>query len=116
VPGQPKSCAHHANACKHSKLQLHRELALERSREITKGMVRIAGPLLVRIIRYSPRVYDDDNYVSGCKQLRDAIVRMLGRKGDSISDEIRFEYGQQKSQDQETVIEIYRETEEEEWL
>jgi len=41
---------------------------------------------------------------------------MLGRKGDSISDEIRFEYGQQKSQDQETVIEIYRETEEEEWL
>ena len=86
---------------------------LERPAESPPGMVNLSGPLRVRIIRRyakGERPYDDDNLSGGCKELRDAIAAMLGRRGDSAQDELAFEYEQRpsKSGQAETIIEIYR--------
>jgi hypothetical protein len=85
-------------------------MALGKTGQTEKGMVDLAGPLLVRIRR---QVYrgglDDDNMQGGCKQLRDAIAAMLGRAGDSERDGLRFDYQQEKAEkgQNQTVVEIY---------
>lgn len=48
--------------------------------------------VIVTLIGHVSRVQDDDNFVRGCKPLRDAIARSLGI--DDGSSRIRFEYGQ----------------------
>jgi len=64
-------------------------------------------PLLVRICRQNYRQLDDDNFIGGCKELRDAITTMLGRKGDSEKDGLFWEY-EQKIGEPKTIIEIYK--------
>ena len=63
--------------------------------------------LCITIERHSPRLLDDDNFIGGCKQLRDAIAEVLGRKGDSEADGLKFEYLQVRSKIKKTVIKIY---------
>ena len=70
------------------------------------GMVNIAGSVLVRITRVGKRRLDSDNMSGGCKELRDSIAAMLGRKGDSEKDGMSWEYCQEKGEP-ETRIEIY---------
>lgn len=55
-----------------------------------------APKLRVTITRRSPRPLDDDNLVGGCKQLRDAIAELLGRKGDAEKDGLVWEYRQER--------------------
>ena len=69
------------------------------------SLVNLTGEVIVRITRVSPRRLDDDNLSGGCKQLRDAIASLLGRKGDSEKDGLRWIYEQEKGK-AETIIEI----------
>lgn len=64
-----------------------------------------APRLHITITRRSPRPLDDDNLVGGCKQLRDAIAELLGRKGDAEKDGLVWEYRQEKGEKM-TVITI----------
>ena len=64
-----------------------------------------AARLHITITRRSPRPLDDDNLVGGCKQLRDAIAEMLGRRGDAEKDGLEWEYRQEKGEKM-TVITI----------
>lgn len=64
-----------------------------------------AARLRVTITRRSPRPLDDDNLVGGCKQLRDAIAELLGRKGDAEKDGLVWEYRQERGEKM-TVITI----------
>ena len=75
------------------------EIALEETLQDFTGR-----NLCVTIERHSPRLLDDDNFIGGCKQLRDAIAEVLGRKGDSEADGLKFEYLQVKSKIKKTVI------------
>lgn len=67
--------------------------------EAAPGMVHIDCPLLVRIVRkYDARLakrYDDDNFIAGCKPLRDAIAAALSRDGDSEENGLWWEYRQE---------------------
>ena len=73
-----------------------------------QGLVHIAGPLRVRIIRFSKgRIKDHDNLLGGSKSLRDAITDLLGRTDDSEEAGFIWEYEQEKGETQ-TVIEIWR--------
>ena len=98
------------DASRGTKQKRTKQTPLGRTGEDQKGMVNIAGQVLVRIIRlYSgrSRCYDDDNLIGGAKQLRDSIASMLGLKGDSEEDGIEFIYSQARSRETETIIEIY---------
>lgn len=64
-----------------------------------------APRLRVAITRRSQRPLDDDNFVGGCKQLRDAIAELLGRKGDAEKDGLEWEYRQEKGEKM-TIITI----------
>ena len=64
-----------------------------------------APRLRVAITRRSPRPLDDDNLIGGCKQLRDAIAELLGRRGDAEKDGLEWEYRQEKGEKM-TVITI----------
>lgn len=64
-----------------------------------------AARLRVTITRRAPRPLDDDNLVGGCKQLRDAIAELLGRKGDAEKDGLVWEYRQERGEKM-TVITI----------
>jgi hypothetical protein len=64
-----------------------------------------APRLRVTITRRSQRPLDDDNFVGGCKQLRDAIAELLGRKGDAEKDGLVWEYRQEKGEKM-TIITI----------
>ena len=64
-----------------------------------------APRLRVTITRRAPRELDGDNLVGGCKQLRDSIAELLGRKGDAEKDGIVWEYRQEKGEKM-TVITI----------
>ena len=79
--------------------------------ETPEGMVDIAGPLLIRIIRryasHMAKRYDDDNFIAGCKPLRDAIAAALSRRGDSEKDGLWWEY-QQEIGEPEIRIEIFK--------
>ena len=61
--------------------------------------------LRVTITRRSQRPLDDDNFIGGCKQLRDAIAELLGRKGDAEKDGLEWEYRQERGA-AATIIEI----------
>lgn len=71
--------------------------ALELPTQLAPLLEGFAGRVLVRIERHSSRELDSDNFIAGCKELRDAIAEALGRSGDSEKDEIEFEYAQIKS-------------------
>lgn len=64
-----------------------------------------AARLRVTITRRAPRELDGDNLVGGCKQLRDAIAELLGRKGDAEKDGLEWEYRQERGA-AATIIEI----------
>ncbi len=51
--------------------------------------------LAVRIVSFSRRVKDDDNFAGGCKHLRDAIADSIGI--DDGDKRIKFEYQQIES-------------------
>lgn len=56
------------------------------------------------------RFYDDDNLSGGSKKLRDIIAAIFGKKSDSATAGIVFEYLQERDRSlskPETVIEIY---------
>lgn len=76
-----------------------------------KGVVDIAGPLLVRVTRRvgcNSEYYDHENLVGGAKRVQDAIAAFLSRKGDSEKDGLWWEYRQVQSEESEIVIEIFR--------
>lgn len=64
-----------------------------------------APRLHITITRRAPRQLDGDNLVGGCKQLRDAIAELLGRKGDAERDGLEWEYRQEKGEKM-TIITI----------
>jgi hypothetical protein len=64
-----------------------------------------APRLHITITRRAPRQLDGDNFVGGCKQLRDAIAELLGRKGDAERDGLEWEYRQEKGEKM-TIITI----------
>ncbi len=47
----------------------------------------------VSIVSFRRRLLDSDNYVSGCKQLRDAVAEILGYD-DAEGSGLEFEYEQ----------------------
>jgi hypothetical protein len=57
-----------------------------------------APRLRVTITRRAPRELDGDNFIGGCKQLRDAIAELLGRKGDAEKDGLVWEYRQERGE------------------
>jgi hypothetical protein len=79
--------------------------ALVRKAPPQTSLVNIPGKVLVRITRVSPRRLDDDNLSGGCKELRDAIAALLGRKDDSENSGLEFRYAQEIGTP-ETKIEI----------
>lgn len=88
--------------------QRNRRRALGGKRPFAQGMVDIDCPLIIRIVRvHAGNGYDDDNFIGGCKQLRDAIAAALSRKGDSAKDGLRWEYGHEIGDEPEVRIEIY---------
>jgi len=93
---------------RYSKPKRNRQGALDREISFAQGMVDITGPLIIRITRiYQGKEYDDDNFIGGCKQLRDAIAAALSRKGDSEKDGLRWEYIQ-KVGEPEIKIEVFK--------
>ena len=76
-----------------------------------KGMVGIAGKVHVVITRHGKRKLDYDNFVGGCKGIRDGIAEdLLGLKGDSEKDGITFEYAPQvvTKETTDTLVEIFK--------
>ena len=57
-----------------------------------------APRLHITITRRAPRQLDGDNFVGGCKQLRDAIAELLRRQGDAERDGLEWEYRQEKGE------------------
>jgi len=91
-----------------SQCQHHEQVASSTKRNPFPQLVQLDCSLLVRITRrYAGREYDDDNLISGCKELRDAIALAFGRKGDSRKDGFEWEYRQEKWPQDETIIEVY---------
>lgn len=95
-----------------AKSQRDRRDPPKKTKRVIRPLVHIDGPLLCRITRRVPhsKRLDDDNLSGGAKQLRDAIATSLGRKGDSEKDGLFWEYCQEKADKHETVIEIFRNT------
>lgn len=52
---------------------------------------------LTRLIGHRERAYDDDNFIGGCKPIRDALVDMGYILGDDATKAI-FVYAQEKSE------------------
>lgn len=99
----------------HSKPKRNRRNTLVGKAPHQKGVVDIAGPLLVRITRVVGRGsewYDRQNLVGGAKRVQDAIAAFLSRKGDSEKDGLWWEYRQvpaaSTAQETEIVIEIFQ--------
>ena len=53
-------------------------------------------PVIVQLVRISPRMLDGDNLVGSVKACRDSIARWLGSKDDRQYKEIRWVYGWKK--------------------
>lgn len=83
--------------------------ALELPESLAPVLEGFTGPLAIWIERHGPRELDGDNFISGCKELRDSIAEILGRKGDSESDGLTFKYSQKKNMCQKMIISVYRE-------
>jgi hypothetical protein len=76
-------------------------------KERRKGMVRGAPRILVSLCGCGPRLLDSDNFIGGCKPLRDAIARWIGL--DDNDSNIRWEYAQcQTSGRNGTIVRIER--------
>ena len=91
-----------------SKSKRRQQNALEHEGPDAPRMVNIDCSVLVRITRLVPykKPLDDDNFIGGCKELRDAIAEALGRSGDSETDGMHWEYVQEIGPT-ETRIEIF---------
>jgi hypothetical protein len=65
--------------------------------------------LTIKLIRvYSTqfeRLYDDDNYIGGCKHLRDGIAEGLGFASDNNS-RLTWDYDQQKTKEMLNRLEV----------
>ena len=90
-----------------AKPQRCKQDALGEKSAFAETIQEFTGRLHITIERHSPRILDDDNFIGGCKQLRDAIAELLCKKGDSTSDGLEFEYLQVKSKVKKTVVKIY---------
>lgn len=88
------------------KFERSKRNALDRENAFKATISGMAGRFRVTIERHSPRTLDDDNFTGGCKQLRDAIAELLGKKGDSATDGLEFQYVQVKSSIKKTVVRI----------
>lgn len=82
----------------------HQPSALELPSSVAPLLAGFTGRVVVGIERHARRELDYDNFIAGCKELRDSIAEALGRCGDSEQDDIAFEYGQVKSNDEKMVI------------
>ena len=80
--------------------------ALDAKSEIAEALSGSAGRFRVTIERHGPRTLDSDNFWGGCKQLRDAVAELLGKRGDSDADGLEFRYVQVKSKVKKTVVKI----------
>lgn len=89
-----------------TKSQRRKQDALGEKSAFAQTIQEFTGRLHITIERHSPRILDDDNFIGGCKQLRDAIAELLGKKGDSTSDGLEFEYLQVRSKVKKTVVKI----------
>jgi len=98
----------------HTKPERTRQNALGKKALNRKVLVDPHCTLRVRITRHISgrgRLYDDDNYINGCKALRDAIAAAFGRKGDSEADGFEWEYHQVKDAEQgkaEVEVQVFR--------
>jgi hypothetical protein len=81
---------------------------LDNQGAITEALQGYAGNLVIVIERHGQKMLDDDNFIAGCKQLRDAIAEACGRSGDSEKDGLKFEYLQVKAKHNQMVIKIYK--------
>ena len=67
------------------------------SKETDKGLLANSNiPCTITIERGSARTLDGDNFIAGCKGLRDSITRLFQRKGDSEKDGMYWQYNQNK--------------------
>ena len=89
-----------------TKSKCREQKALDMENESAPRMVNITGSVLIRITRIGKMELDGDNMSGGCKELRDAIASSLGRKGDSASNGMFWEYKQKKGEP-ETIVEIF---------
>lgn len=89
-----------------TKPQRRKQDALGEKSAFAQTIQEFTGRLHITIERHGPRILDDDNFIGGCKQLRDVIAELLGKKGDSTSDGLEFEYLQVKSKVKKTVVKI----------
>lgn len=90
-----------------AKPERRKQDALGEKSAFAQTIQEFTGRLHITIERHSPRILDDDNFIGGCKQFRDAIAELLCKKGDSTSDGLEFEYLQVKSKVKKTVVKIY---------
>jgi len=88
--------------------------ALDKKSQIEEALSGLAGRFRITIERHAPRTLDSDNFWGGCKQLRDAIAELLGKKGDSEADGLEFRYVQIHSKIRKTVLKIQQITKESE--
>lgn len=95
--------------CGYSKPKRNRCNALVGEAPHKKGVVDIAGPLLIRITRViasDSERYDRENLTGGAKRIQDAIAAFLSRPGDSEKDGLWWEYRQEIGEP-EIRIEIF---------
>lgn len=68
-------------------------------------------PVLIKITRFSPRLFDSDNFISSCKFLRDelcGLIRPEKARGHADGDGlIKIEYAQEKSKATSVRIQIF---------
>ena len=100
---RPDSCA---TRTPDTKPERRKQDALGEKSAFAQTIQEFTGRLHITIERHSPRILDDDNFIGGCKQLRDAIAELLGKNGDSTRDGLEFEYLQVKSKVKKTVVKI----------
>lgn len=113
VCGSPRPDCH-SSRTPHSKFERGKCDALDEKSQIAEALSGLAGRFRVTIERHGPRTLDGDNFVGGCKQLRDAVAELLCKKGDSISDGLEFHYVQVHSKIKKTVLKIQQITTESE--
>ena len=94
--------------CPDTERECNESSALELPASLAPVLEGFTGPLTIWIERHGPRELDHDNYVAGCKELRDAIAEILGREGDSESDGLTFKYSQQKKPCQKVIISVHQ--------
>lgn len=64
---------------------------------------RVTLPVLVRLVRVSPRELDDDNLRGALKHVRDEVAAQLGLPDDR-DPRVRWDYGQRKGKPGEKAV------------